>query len=277
MRAQPWQGGYSEIVPSALVDCNLRGPPRISLLDDLCYYMQHYNHALRNRPQLQDSVMFVKRIIASHFKSLLNVNRAMVSEQEWSLAHRDSLQGYATESVEGQWSELQALSRRCSEQIEDVEDAMLAFGIPLEDPDPTASSDWSDCTADYQFLWMRMRSFKARAESLINSMTAVASMTGNRQSVQEARRALKETKNAKTLALVGLIFIPLAYSASLFSMSEANIPGAAGFWTYWAVAVPLVVLVATVTGLYQLGLDQESTWHYSVYLKWLSRDKDNKA
>ena len=266
IRARPWQGGYSEILPPALVDCNLPGPPKLCLLDDFCYYLQHYRHTLEDVTGPHAILTFVKKIIAGHYRSLINFNRAMISQQEYSLAHREDLQGYATELVEQQWSELQALSRRCSEQLEDIEDAMLAFRIPLQDPDAAAEFAWDDCTADYQFLRMRLRGLRARAEGLINSMTAVASMTGNRQAVLEARRALKETKNAKTLALVGLIFIPLAYSASLFSMQDTYVPGSAGFWIYWAVSIPLMALVFIITVLYQLGLDQDSTWRYHVYL-----------
>ena len=264
----PWQGGYPDILRSA-TDPSLPGPPRTCLLDDLCYYFEHHPHLLPSCGDPHAATLFLKKIVACQYKVLANFNRALISEQEFSLAHQEDMQGFSTELVEHQWSELQAFSRRCSEQLEDLEDAMLAFRIPLQDPDAAAAFAWSDCGPDYQFLRMRLRSLKARAAALINSMTAAASMTGNRQAVREARRALKETKNAKALALVGLIFIPLAYSSSLFSMSEAFVPGSGGFWVYWAVAIPLMVAVFGIALLYQLGLDQDSTWRYEVYLKWI--------
>ena len=64
----------------------------------------------------------------------------------------------------------------------------------------------------------------------------LASMSGNQQSLREAR-------STKALTLVGLVFIPLAYTAALFSMAGEFGPGGERFWVYFAVAVPGVVVM----------------------------------
>ena len=56
----------------------------------------------------------------------------------------------------------------------------------------------------------------------------------------------------KALTILGITFIPLAYVASLFSMSDGYRPGGELFWVYFAVALPLVVLI--IIGYYTLEL-----------------------
>lgn len=60
--------------------------------------------------------------------------------------------------------------------------------------------------------------------------------------------------------MVGLVFIPLAYTSALFSMSDEYRPGGRSFWVYWATAVPCVVVVCGVTWGLQRGWDELGRW-----------------
>lgn len=53
---------------------------------------------------------------------------SVISTQEKSLSRRDNLETKIS-SVETQWSDLQALNRRCGEYREDVERIILALDI----------------------------------------------------------------------------------------------------------------------------------------------------
>lgn len=57
------------------------------------------------------------------------------------------------------------------------------------------------------------------------SMTGLASIAGNRQ-------ALEESKRVKRLNLLALLFIPLAYTSSLFSMQDNYALNKQKFWVY---------------------------------------------
>ena len=61
--------------------------------------------------------------------------------------------------------------------------------------------------------------------------------------VIDARHALAETANISRLTVLALIFVPLSYVSSLFSMNSQNMPGSPHFWVYFAVAVPVTLLV----------------------------------
>ena len=58
----------------------------------------------------------------------------------------------------------------------------------------------------------------------------------------------------KVLTVLGLVFIPLAFTCGLLSMNDRYLPGTGLFWIYWAVALPLIILVFSGSGSSQLGL-----------------------
>ena len=64
----------------------------------------------------------------------------------------------------------------------------------------------------------------------------------------ESRRALLETANVTRLTVLAIIFVPLSYVATVFSMSEKYGPGGPNFWVYFAVAVPITLLVLLLAG-----------------------------
>ena len=231
------------------------------MFDDLAYYFDHYSHLLDSSAPFA-ATTFLTKIVGSHFKSWLDFELGMIAQKEFKLSQIDASRDSARD-LEFQWAILEETLRTCTARMEVLENNMLALGIPLLEPDMTQHGGWEDSRLDFQWLRMRLQSLVTRAESSINSMRAVVAMAGNRQALTEARRAIKETKNTKSLALVGLIFIPLAYTSSLFSMNESYGPGSDSFWVYWAVALPLVVLVSLVTALYYRGLDEKAEWQYS--------------
>lgn len=146
--------------------------------------------------------------------------------------------------------------RRTSEYCEDIEAIMIQLGIPLERPQPHRAGEepevsWTDSAADY---------LRHRAEHLNSALTRLAKIATNRQAVrqqqlavqafQEQRRSTREAKRTKAVTLLGLLFIPIAYTSSLFSMSEPFRPGDPQFWIYFVASAPLVVLV--ILGYYIL-------------------------
>ncbi|KAH9907264.1 hypothetical protein F4778DRAFT_721213, partial [Xylariomycetidae sp. FL2044] len=61
--------------------------------------------------------------------------------------------------------------------------------------------------------------------------------------ISDARRSIKENLNIKRLTLIAMVFIPLSYVATLFSMGDKYAPGQDGFWLYFAVSIPTLLLV----------------------------------
>ena len=86
-------------------------------------------------------------------------------------------------------------------------------------------------------------------EYLISFMTGLISII-------ESRRSLQETKVMKALTLLGMIFIPLAFTSGIFDISGKYAAGETYFWVYFAVALPIVLLVFIMAYTF----DKVSSW-----------------
>lgn len=272
IRSSPFQGGYVDFISHNKRISPPVGPPRTSMLEDICFYFENYSTIVDNYDDPASTTIFPKKIVASHFVQLLEYLRAVLSKLEHHLAHNQDLEKFQVLWVESQWSNVQALNRRCAEYCEDVEAILQSLRTPLSDPDSVLMNDWRNCDIDFQHIYRRLCTLKARAELLIHSMTGLANIAGNRQalkeaklSVQEAKRSVREAKAVKTFTLIGLIFIPLAYTSGLFSMGGPYTPGADRFWVYFAVSLPLIVAVFLVAFLIQLGYDEDPAWSFKTF------------
>lgn len=80
---------------------------------------------------------------------------------------------------------------------------------------------------------------KHAGRTLENMLPVVTSLV----QIIDARQSFAETANISRLTILALVFVPLSYISSLFSMNESNKPGGPDFWVYFAVAVPVTFLV----------------------------------
>jgi hypothetical protein len=273
-----FQNGYVDFMPHSVQMATLVGPPRISMLDDLCFYLQQHSSHINSGSNSGVEVVaaFTKKIVAAHYQQLLSFVGSVVSEVQFHMSRMDrsaGMMGYLDAVVveAGQWSDTQALERRTSEYITDIEGIMMQCGIPLVDhPDVsscaarsskagiTAQNPWDDSTADFQVLHIQLVNLRRRAEHLNTSIAGLASMSGNQQ-------ALREAQSTKALTLVGLVFIPLAYTATLFSMTEPFAPGGERFWLYFAVSLPLILCVLGMyTAVDAYGAEKDSPFRRFV-------------
>jgi hypothetical protein len=280
-RSKPFQGGYPDFIKHVDTDPMksqlLEAPPRSSLLDDLCFYYEHHNWALVDleAPQLPITPMiatvFPLKIVCSHYLKLIDYFEVILNrlaKTEWRLSRQSDYDDYDSSAVEEQWSSLQLSSRRLSEFSDDVEEILRDVGIPVFDSGAcTARVDWQFSDKDFQYIYQRLQKMKKKVDQLITSAMGLSNIVGSRQALSEARRSVKEAKSTKTLTVVGLVFIPLAYTCALFSMSDQFRPGSNLFWVYFAVSIPLIFLVFAGTFVIQLGYDDSAAWSFEKFKK----------
>jgi hypothetical protein len=246
VRTFPYQGGYLDfMVGQSTHKSEINGPSRSSMLDDLRYYLSEHGLNLPDLSNPKCPSFFVEKIVASQYLTLTSFMSSLLSTQQWDLSRQEDMARFSLNKVEQQWSDIQSWERRLNEYCNDIEELMIKLGIPFQDPDPCSIKDstLSKTHADFQFLCMRLKNLKHRAEQVNAATSGLASIAGNRQAHQEQQLALNETQKAKALTLIGLVFIPLAYTATLFSMNERYMPGASLFWIYFLVSIPLIFAV----------------------------------
>ena len=137
--------------------------------------------------------------------------------------------------IQSQLGDVFAWGRRVSEFCEQSESALDSLGISLNDPSIIAKSI-DDCDEDFRYVHRRMLNLKSRTYDLLSAVNGFMNLL-------EAQRSLEEAKSVKTLTILGIFFVPLAFASGLFSMGDNFAPGKSQFWVYWVVAVPLVVFV----------------------------------
>ncbi|KAK7981365.1 hypothetical protein PG988_003603 [Apiospora saccharicola] len=250
----PFRGGYPDFMPHEEQMKTRAGPTRTSLLEDMCFYLDHYSSFLDLKDAESSVAVVAQKIAASHYHQLHDFVRSVVSSTQWRLSRQDNLDRFDAGQAEAQWSDTQALERRLGEYYEELECTMIQCRIPLHDLDVERVGSWKDVGADFQFLYMRFKDLRRRVEGLNSAITALTSLAAARQTLKSQEVALAEAKNTKVLTFLGLVFIPLAYTAAMFSMAEPYAPGGEKFWQYFAISFPLIVLVGSLYYLIGQGL-----------------------
>ncbi|KAF6811156.1 hypothetical protein CMUS01_13325 [Colletotrichum musicola] len=273
VKTWPYQGGYLDFVPEeeqirVANEGRYRGPPRVSMLEDVAFYLETHSR-LVDIAEPEAVAVFVKKIVASHFLKQTEHLRATLSAVQRGLTRKQDLARMPMNKVEALWSDMQGWERRTGEYLEDLEGIMLQLGIPLSPGDGVLGAatqqqtrgggggSWQDCAADFQFLHLRFRELRRRTEALNAAVTGLASITGNRQAYKEQQRSIREAKSTKAVTLLGLVFIPLAYTSSLFGMETPYRPGDELFWVYFVASVPLIFVVMMGYYVLDFGYDDE--------------------
>ena len=89
---------------------------------------------------------------------------------------------------------------------------------------------------DYEHIALGIDTYSRRLEAQVSIATSLI------QAI-DSRRSLTETRNISRLTYLALSFIPLTFVSSFFSMNDNIAPGGKIFGLYFAVSIPLCLLV----------------------------------
>lgn len=212
--------------------------------DDISFYLTR--HADLFSPDNSDSEMplqLAQKIVASHYQKHIGFLHGMMSYLQHSMSRQERLDIFKPILVEKQWSDVQQWERRVSQYGLDLDAIMAQSGIPLLPPDNTHHYNDADAIArDFHFLRASLREVRRRIELASSSITGLAGIAGNRQAIHEQTLSRQEATSMKALTVVGLVFLPLSFATSLFSMTGPYSFGEDKFWVYFAFSVPLCLL-----------------------------------
>jgi hypothetical protein len=277
---KPFKGGYDDFIqqPNGYFEFikrsqeeSTQGPPRTSMLNDICYYYKYHSDLLEG---FHDPTIFVKKITAAHYIQLTGFvahQLENIRSADWSGEddRAGSIRGRSRkdqdvqrdDSLEAQWGRF-----RCSQYVYDIEATLLALGIPWGDPSANTCKDWRTSEKDFQYISRRLVALREDYNLLTTALVGLGGMTRNRQAVNEAAQSLREAKTVKTLTFIAMFFIPLEWIATLFNMSGTYSPGGPDFWVYFAVSGPTVLFAFVISSLVQLGYNEKATWSFQTFL-----------
>ncbi|KAK4663970.1 uncharacterized protein QC763_501220 [Podospora pseudopauciseta] len=95
---------------------------------------------------------------------------------------------------------------------------------------------WDFILKDIKHVSSQLEHYSRSLENMVPVATSMVQLLDSRRSIQEAA-------NVSRLTFIALVFVPLSWVASLFSMSEDYSPGHKSFWVYFATALPVMILV----------------------------------
>jgi Mg2+ and Co2+ transporter CorA len=110
---------------------------------------------------------------------------------------------------------------------------------------------------DCQSIWVKAieRDYEALGRKfglLVKKLESMPPVITYKVQISQGRQAFLETTNLSRLTYLALVFVPLTFTCSLFSMGGDVGPGSSHFWVYFAVAIPLLLLTFSLTISYRV-------------------------
>lgn len=139
----------------------------------------------------------------------------------------------------------------------DAETNMRALGIDVDDPRSSGLVGKREAQ-----MWRYIRSscidLQDMFQQLSNSYTQVVAL-------REAQASNLQAKSVRWLTVLGTFFVPLSVVAGVMSMGGEFLPGERKFWVYFAVIVPVLLVIGVILAVI-MG------WIHGIYL-WQKIEK----
>ncbi|KAI1662617.1 hypothetical protein F4813DRAFT_384202 [Daldinia decipiens] len=221
-------------------------PPNTNLFEDLIFWIQQTSQqdidAIENNPRAM--AFRILEIICAEWLTLSRYITARLGQIEWEIE--------SPKWFDIQKQELQRESMNFNMSLKKLHTwrrrlpiyrAMVADTRTKVFPDPRPGSNRKDCiddlNKDFTIVADYIQDLLSRAERIAAVATAVAA-------IEESRRAVEQNKTLGRLTYLAVIFAPLSFVSSFFSMST-NVSELTGtIWVYFCVAIPVSLLVYLV-------------------------------
>lgn len=114
---------------------------------------------------------------------------------------------------------------------------------------------WNLVLKDINHVREQLQHYSQSLEQMVTVATSMVQLL-------DSRRSIVEAVNVRRLTYIALVFVPLSWVASLFSMSDAYSPGHEYFWAYFATALPVLSLVLLLSAFPydQVGQFLQPVW-----------------
>jgi len=207
---------------------------RLGLFDNLLHYWTHFPLSFFTpaNPTLAPLAFFPLKIVAAEWTLYAAVMHKSVKQYEYS----GSNQLGSLDELERLHSDMRALQRWRRRTMSSQQKIQAVLWHMGNWGDAELGGRRAELLEDYGYLASSINGFGRRLENMLPVVTSLVQ-------VIDSRRSFAETANITRLTVLALIFVPLNYTSSLFSMMPDKAPGGEKFWVYFTVAVPITVLV----------------------------------
>ena len=264
LSTRPYLGTYEDFMePFSTID-SFDAPGKArgrGMWDDLEQYWERSVPVCfdQTNPTIQSLAYYPLRIVAAEWVKYIAVMHECLIGHEY---HSNGV--LAFEEFLTRLRELQCWRRRKMLTQQKVRSVLCLLRSWMA-KDPNDTIHLQPLITDYEYIDAKIEECGRMLENNVSVITSVVQ-------ILEARRASVEASNITRLTILALIFVPLTYVSSLFSMNSSNAPGSSHFWVYFAVALPVTLLVFTVARAPSIQARSILAW-----LKACRRDRHNDS
>ncbi|KAI8963719.1 hypothetical protein F5Y11DRAFT_346169 [Daldinia sp. FL1419] len=229
--------------PTPKSQTRYEAPPKTTLFEDLIFWIRQTSQknidAIENNPRAMS--FCILEIICAEWLTLSRYITARLGQIEWEIESPEwygmQKQQLQQESINFNMSlkKLHTWRRRLP-----IYKAMVADTHAKLFPKSERGSARSDCIdgleKDFDIVANHIQDLLSRTERIAAVATAVAA-------IEESRRAIEQNKTLGRLTYLAVIFAPLSFVSSFFSMSTNLSELTQTIWVYFCVAIPISLLV----------------------------------
>jgi hypothetical protein len=213
-----------------------------SLFDDLLFWIQHMDRgdvkAVSSNPRVM--IFRMTQIICSDWNILIRYIMARLGQIEWELERPDFRPD--SNKIDASLAKLHTWRRRLPLYKTMVKETQKKLFGDLE-RDDCGKITQDDCIArmkkDFDIVMEGLVELYERTERIATVATAVTS-------IEESRRAMDQNRALGRLTYLAVVFAPLSFISSFFSMAPQLSDLGQTFWIYFTVAIP-ISLIAFLT------------------------------
>jgi len=236
LRLRPFLGTYEDFTePPKFSDdwSTLTSQPPTGPLEDILQYWERDSPAYFDAkdPTLRSLAYYPLRIVAAEWVKYVEVMQHCMKLYEYKGNQLPDLDKFNMDLRELQGWRLRSLNsqQKVGSIIRKLKSNKFVHGGALTDP----------LIEDFEVINSQIQSAGARLEKMLPLVTSLVQII-------DARQSFAETANISRLTVLALVFVPLTFVSSLFSMNPENLPGRSQFWVYFVVAIPVTILVVLV-------------------------------
>jgi len=245
MSLRPFLGTYEDFIEPAPFSTDLNDnmdSPFIEagMFEDLQdYWLKERPACFDSRdPSIQSLAYYALRITAAEWVKYVAVMQHCLKQYEYN---HDQLPSLSLEKFDKDLRELQSWRRRTMVSQSKIK-SILRFLSSKHHRAKKLEGDLQFLSYDFEHINENIEAVGRRLESMLPVVMSFVQIT-------DARRSFAETADISRLTVLALIFVPLTFVSSLFSMTTDNLPGNPGFRvyrSYFLVAIPLTLLVVLI-------------------------------
>jgi hypothetical protein len=236
LNLRPFLGTYEDFTePPKFSDdwSNLTSQPPAGPLEDIIQYWERNSpaHFDAEDPTLRSLAYYPLRIVAAEWVKYVEVMQHCMKLYEYKGNALPDLDKFNMDLRELQGWRLRSLNsqQKVGSILRKLKSDYLGKSDALTDP----------LVEDYEVISNNIQSAGARLENMLPVVTSLVQII-------DARQSFAETANISRLTVLALVFVPLTFVSSLFSMNTENLPGRSHFWVYFVVAIPVTIVVFLV-------------------------------